>query len=339
MYELALEVTNLCNRDCIHCMRNKADVKESIPLELVADLLPQARALGMKCVSLTGGEVSLYPDLPALLDLITDFGFQFSLVTNGYRFKDRLLPLLLQPKVRGKVSAVGFSLDGARAETHDALRGKGSFKEVLEGASLCKMTGISLAFKSLINNFNKDELLDLAFLGATLSAATHNFIYPFPVPRTIRAGIQPSPEELHSLTLWIKESLGPAFQTTIEIDGYSFSQEGALFNCGQDKCLTVDHQGNLILCCNLSHAIAEAGIPTTFGAECLGNLQDISLKEGIIRHFQAATRLVEARLEHVERLNGVNQNLCFWCLTHFGKFDWLRNYPDSPWAEGVLQAS
>ena len=107
MYELALEVTNLCNRDCIHCMRNKADVKESIPLELVADLLPQARALGMKCVSLTGGEVSLYPDLPALLDLITDFGFQFSLVTNGYRFKDRLLPLLLQPKVRGKVSAVG----------------------------------------------------------------------------------------------------------------------------------------------------------------------------------------------------------------------------------------
>lgn len=339
MYEIALEVTNLCNRDCIHCMRNKADAKEAIPLELVADLLPQARALGMKCVSLTGGEVSLYPDLPDLLDLITDFGFQFGLVTNGYRFKDRLLPLLLQPKVRGKVSAVGFSLDGARAETHDALRGKGSFKEVLEGAALCKMTGISLAFKSLINNFNKDELLDLAFLGATLSAANHNFIYPFPVPRAIRAGILPSPEELHSLVLWVQGSLGQALKTNIEIDGYSYSQEGILFNCGLNKCITVDYQGNLILCCNLSHATAEAGIPTTFGGECLGNLKDLSLKEGIIRHFHAAARLVEARLEHVDRLTGVNQNPCFWCLTHFGKFDWLRNYPDSPWAEGVLQHS
>jgi MoaA/NifB/PqqE/SkfB family radical SAM enzyme len=339
MYELALEVTNLCNRDCIHCMRNKADAMEVIPLELVAALLPQARDLGMKAVSLTGGEISLYPDLPDLLDLITDFGFQFNLVTNGYRFKDRLLPLLLQPKVRGKVSAVGFSLDGARAETHDALRGKGSFKEVMEGAALCKMTGISLSFKSLINNFNKDELLDLAFLGATLSAANHHFIYPFPVPRSIRSGILLSPEELHTLSLWVTQSLGPAFKTTIEIDGYSCSQEGTLFNCGLNKCITVDYHGNLILCCNLSHATAEAGIPTTFGEECLGNLKDLSLKEGIIRHFHAAARLVEARLEHLDRLTGVNKNLCFWCLTHFGKFDWLRNYPDSPWAEGVLQQS
>jgi MoaA/NifB/PqqE/SkfB family radical SAM enzyme len=337
MYELVVEATNLCNRDCIHCMRNKADAKEAISLELVEDLLSQARALGMKSVALTGGEVALYPDLPGLLGLIAAGGFQFSLITNGFRFKDRVLPILLEPKIKRKLSSVWFSLDGSRPQTHDALRGKGSFKEVMEAATLCRMQEICTGFKSVITNFNKDELTDVALLGATLGAQDHNFIHPFPVPRAIEGGILPSPGELHDLVLWVQESLGKALKTRIGIDGYLHTQEGTLFNCGLSQDLNVDYQGNLILCCNLSHFTAEAGTPTQFGGEYLGNLKEISLKEGIIRQFHAAARLVEARLENVDGLNGLNKNPCYWCFKHFGKFDWLKNYPDSPWAAGVLQ--
>jgi MoaA/NifB/PqqE/SkfB family radical SAM enzyme len=337
MYDLVLEATSLCNRDCSHCLRNKADAKEAISLEVVEDLLFQARALGMKNVSLTGGEVALYPDLPGLLGLISAYGFQFSLITNGFRFKDRVLPHLLEPTVKKKLGSVWFSLDGARAQTHDALRGKGSFKEVMEAATLCQMTEICTGFKSVITTFNRDELTDVAILGATLGAQSHNFIYPFPVPRAIQEGVLPPPGELHDLVLWIQESLGKALKTRIGIDGYMHSKEGTLFNCSLDREVNVDFQGNLILCCNLSHFTAEAGSPTQFGGEYLGNLQEISLKEGIIRQFHAAARLVEARLNEMDRLNGLNKNPCYWCLKHFGKFDWLRNYPDSPWAEGVFQ--
>jgi MoaA/NifB/PqqE/SkfB family radical SAM enzyme len=336
MYDLVLEVTNLCNRDCIHCLRNQADAGGAISLETVATLLAQARSLAMKSVCLTGGEVAVYPDLPGLLGLIADYGFQFNLITNGFRFKNHVLPILLNPTVRKKLTSVWFSLDGARAETHDALRGKGSFKEVLEAATLCKMQGISTGFKSMITNFNKGELLEMALLGATLGAEDQNFIYPFPVPRAIRAGILPSPEELHKLVLWIRGSLEKAFKTRIGINGYTRSQEGLLFNCGLTDSIYVEYQGNIILCCNLSHFTAEDGVPTRFGGEYLGNLQEISLQEGIIRHFHAAARLVEARLQDRDNLNELTQNICYWCFKHFGKFDWLKNYPQSPWAAGVL---
>ncbi len=52
-------------------------------------------------VCLTGGEVALYPHLGDLLHLIADRGFDFTLVTNGCRFPDYVLPLLLEPQIKG----------------------------------------------------------------------------------------------------------------------------------------------------------------------------------------------------------------------------------------------
>ena len=101
---IGLEPTNTCNRSCRHCFRNKADAPGSLPLKLTDAILAQAESLGFKMVCLTGGEVALYPHLGELLHLIADRGFDFTLVTNGCRFPDYVLPLLLEPEIRERLA-------------------------------------------------------------------------------------------------------------------------------------------------------------------------------------------------------------------------------------------
>lgn len=331
-----IELTNACSRRCLHCFRNKTDPPEFLPLPLAREVLPQAKALGFRTVCLTGGEVALYPDLEEFLSLLVDHGFSFTLVTNGYRFRENLLPLLSAPKNREKLTAVCFSLDGAGADTHDALRGPGSFAEVMDGASLCQLAGLPLCFKSVITNCNKEELTGIALLGAGFDPLDHGFIHPFPSPRMLEAGVIPSPDELRKIMDWIAGSLRKAVRPKIIIEGYG--ARTTLFACPNImKNTTMDFQGNLLLCCNLSHVTREEGQPSVFGREWLGNLTEMSLREGLIRHYHGVARLMEARLRDMEELDDLTLIPCYWCLQHFGKLDWLRDYPESPWFNGVIE--
>jgi hypothetical protein len=48
-------------------------------------------------------------------------------------------------------------------------------------------------------------------------------------------------------------------------------------------------------------------------------------------------QLMAARLQDMDDLEGLTYLPCYWCMKHFGKFDWLRDYPESPWATGVVE--
>jgi MoaA/NifB/PqqE/SkfB family radical SAM enzyme len=335
MQALTLVPTNQCYRNCLHCFLNKADPWEALTLELAENILSQASSLGFCQIYLTGGEVVLYPHLEGLLRLIVDHRFGFNLMTSGFLFADRLLPLLLRHDIRQKLGHVCFSLDGARAETHEALRGKGSFPEVLAAAALCQTHNLSFALKSMITTFNRDEITQMALLGASLGAQEQMFLTTIPTPRLIEAQAILSPEELDRLTAWIVTSLAPTIKTKIGVAGYTPNK--AMNSCPHIfDCAFVDFNGNLILCCDLASMSAGDGSPTRFGAELLANLREVPLKEGLIRHFQAAVSFAEARLRSLDAWKDQPYSLCYWCYKHFGKLEWLKNYPDSPWTAGIL---
>ncbi len=336
MNSLSIELTNVCNRHCLHCIRNKADLPEHLPLELLEQVLVQGRDLGLKAVCLTGGEVALYPHLERAISLVVDHDFTFNLVTNGYRFREKVFPLLKEAKNREKLAAVCFSLDGAKPETHEALRGEGSFREVIEAATICKLEELPFSLKSVITNFNKEELLGLAMLGTTLGTMEHAFLHPFPSPLLIREGIIPSPEELRGIVHWITSTLAKALRSPITIEGCG--PRTPLFTCTNIiQGVNLDFQGHLILCCNLSHVTQENGVPSSLGREKVADLREVSLKEGLIRHLHGQAQLMEARLRDRDRLGDLTLDPCYWCFKHFGKLEWLQNFPDSPWAAGVLE--
>jgi MoaA/NifB/PqqE/SkfB family radical SAM enzyme len=335
---IILEPTNQCNRSCRHCFRNLADPPGCLSLETAADVLSQARLLGFEVVSLTGGEVALYPHLGELLRLIAESGFNFSLVTNGFRFREYVLPLLLSPEIKEQLTSVCFSLDGAQAETHDGLRGPKSFREAIEGLTLCRTHRLPISLKSVVTALNRGELTELALLGARLGAIEHAFLYPLPTPRLLREGLLPPREELDATMRWLEGNLARTLRTRVRVEGYSVA--GVILNCGHlVDALNIDYQGNLIFCCNLSHATLGDGIPTPPGGELIANLKEISLKDGIIRQFRKAAEIMEARLNGDGKPAGVSESPCYWCLKYFGKLDWLKDFPDSPWTAWLMADS
>jgi MoaA/NifB/PqqE/SkfB family radical SAM enzyme len=332
---IVLEPTNLCNRSCRHCLCNRSDPPAVLPLDLADSVLAQAAALGFKMVALTGGEVALYPHLQELLRLIVARGFYFNLVTNGFRFREQVLPLLREPGVREHLTSVCFSLDGAQAKTHDGLRGPKSFREVVEGLALCRTLQIPSALKSVLTTLNLGELTELALLGARLGATEHAFLYPLPTPRLIRDGLLPTPERLNETARWIKLNLAGALRTRIRVEGYAV--DGIFLNCGHlVDALHVDFAGNLIFCCTISHITMGDGIPTPPGRELVADLKEVSLKEAIVRQFYRASKLMEARL-YDSGGGGLDDTPCHWCLKYFGKLDWLLEFPDSPWKAWLLK--
>jgi MoaA/NifB/PqqE/SkfB family radical SAM enzyme len=335
MKHIVLEPTNRCNRSCRYCFRNKADPPGFLPLKIAESILSQAAALGFKMVCLTGGEVALYPHLGDLLHLTVAQGFDFTLVTNGYRFPAYILPLLLEPDLKERLASVSFSLDGVRAETHDGLRGLKSFREVLEGMTLCRNHQLPFSLKSVITNSNRGELTELALLGARLGAGEHDFLYPFPTPTFIKDGLLPSPQEVQDTVHWIQDNLMGVICNKITLNGHSVG--GGILDCGQlVDFLNIDYQGNLIFCCTLSHMTVGDGTPTSFSGELVADLKEVSLKEGIVRQFRKATEVMEARLNLNDNSEGISETPCHWCLKYFGKLGWLKEFPDSPWTAWLM---
>ncbi len=113
--------------------------------------------------------------------------------------------------------------------------------------------------------------------------------------------------------------------------------DGVVLNCGHlVDYLNVDYQGNLIFCCALSHTTQGEGVPTSFGSELVADLKEVPLKEAIVRQFHKAAEVVEARLNGGGRNHGISPTPCLWCLQYFGKLDWLKDFPDSPWTTWLL---
>ncbi len=333
---IVLELTNLCNRSCRHCFRNLEDPPGSLPLKTAEAILSQAEPLGFKHVGLTGGEIALYPHLGELLRLIAARGFRFNLVTNGFQFREQVLPLLLEPEVQPKLTSVCFSLDGARAESHDGLRGAKSFREVIDGITLCRNHHLPVALKSMITTLNQDELTELALLGARLGASVHSFLYPLPTPRLLREGLMPPRDQLNSIAHWINHNLAGAVRTKVRVEG--FAVDGIFLDCGHlVDGLNVDYQGKLIFCCTISHITMGDGVPTPPGRELVADLNHVSLKEGIVRQFRKASEFMEARLGDGMNPEGISDTPCYWCLRHFGKLAWLKDFPDSPWTQWLME--
>jgi MoaA/NifB/PqqE/SkfB family radical SAM enzyme len=113
-----LFATTRCDSRCVMCDIPRRSADYEFTTADFRSLLEQFVALGVAGVALTGGEVTLRPDIHELLDLSRRAGLDTILVTNGLtleRHIDRIVEL--------GVGTVNVSLDGADPATHDAIRG------------------------------------------------------------------------------------------------------------------------------------------------------------------------------------------------------------------------
>lgn len=336
MPTVAIGITNVCNLDCIHCLRDKVESKVSISMDLFKKIIDQIAELGIKRVSLTGGEPSLHPNFGKLLTYLVEKDMEFNFVTNGWEFKERVLPIFLEPAVKRYLQNICFSIDGASAKTHDALRGKGSFREVIKAANLCRLKGIPISIKTVLTNINKNEVMEIALLGTSLETTKHSFIALTPTPRAIEKGIIPRSSEMKEIFSFITGTLMPAMKTQVNIEG-AWGLSTPVFNCNAYlQIYDIDYLGNLLFCCNLSH-VRNGDKPSEIGREFLADLNNESLEKGIAEHYQVLAQFTRDRLK--DALGGylLTRFPCWWCLQYFDKVDWLENYPESEFYQLVKE--
>jgi radical SAM protein with 4Fe4S-binding SPASM domain len=124
-------LTNACNLRCQHCyQRADKPTPDELSTEEAKRIIDQLYESNVSSIAFSGGEPMMRPDFYELAQYAANKGFYVSVATNG--------TLLTRQNVkRLKEAGVGYvevSLDGARAETHDAFRGvEGAFDRTVHG--------------------------------------------------------------------------------------------------------------------------------------------------------------------------------------------------------------
>ncbi len=154
------ETTAGCNLRCTHCRR--LDVMDAVS----RDDMDTARAKAFiddisshykPILVLSGGEPLFRNDILELAAHARDRGLRVALATNGTLVTRQKAKEI---KVAG-IARVSISLDGARPESHDRMRGEGNFVRALEGFRHLSEEGVSLQVNMTVTRHNAHELPEL----------------------------------------------------------------------------------------------------------------------------------------------------------------------------------
>ncbi len=148
------EITLKCNLACSHCgsRAGQARTKE-LSTDEALDLVQQMAEVGIKEVTLIGGEAFLRPDWLEIAAAINQAGMRCTMTTGGYGIT---LETARKMKQAG-IATVSVSIDGLE-ETHDRLRGrKGAWKYAFKTMSHLKEVGIPFGCNTQINRLSAPE--------------------------------------------------------------------------------------------------------------------------------------------------------------------------------------
>ncbi len=133
-----LEVTQRCNLNCSYCFADSHCQNMPDPdLGVVRSWYETVLATGHPCnIQISGGEPTLRDDLPAIIALGRELGFEFiQLNTNGLRLAQD--PSFAKCLKDAGLSSVFLQFDGISDDVYRNLRGKALLKTKLEAIRIC----------------------------------------------------------------------------------------------------------------------------------------------------------------------------------------------------------
>ncbi|MBF0300766.1 MAG: radical SAM protein [Oligoflexia bacterium] len=148
-FAVSWHVTDHCNACCHYC-DHRFRKTEDLPTADMIKILNSLQLARIKMVMFSGGEPLLRQDLDQLVSLAKSLGMFVAVSTNGSLLKKRI-------ELMKQFNFIKISLDGD-LDTHDGIRGSGSFAHVLSAIELCKSFKIPLRLSSVICNENALKL-------------------------------------------------------------------------------------------------------------------------------------------------------------------------------------
>ncbi|MCB9507248.1 MAG: radical SAM protein [Myxococcales bacterium] len=317
---IAFHVTDRCQLNCDHCLRDPARRPVDIDVDLVARVLDQAvRDYAAHEVALTGGEPTLHPRFLDIVDVIVERDLAWHFVTNGLRLERVLPSILAVPARRAGLTAVDLSLDGATEATHDGIRGAGSFRGVLAAAALCQANGVPFVLQMAVNRRNIDEIEQLALMAAQLGAGRVSFEMTQPTGTLLDASLRVDASAARRARERV-EQMNAALAIPVSFsDGFPAPSPFVMCEAFTSEVLHVDVEGNLNLCCR------HAGIPSDGPpADRIADLRTTSLVDAHRLMMAMTAGAIAQRLDAIAagEVRGWDTSPCNFCLKCFGKPHW-----------------
>jgi MoaA/NifB/PqqE/SkfB family radical SAM enzyme len=181
-YSLTWAVNHACNLRCTHCYDAVPYKRHDMSTHQALEVIDHLYRAGITFIVFSGGEPFLRKDLLDLMAHCRSEGIGIGARANGTRISQETAWRLRELEI----SVVGISFDGATEETHDAVRGTGSFRATLRGLRALVTAGIRAQMEVVLSRSNAHEALKFIEVGESLGASEVNFSAMTPQGRGAR---------------------------------------------------------------------------------------------------------------------------------------------------------
>ncbi len=177
-YKIDLALTYGCNNACSHCYNENnrfglPSFRKNDWFKVIDKLVFE----GIPHLILTGGEATLHPDLPEIIEYSNKKGMVVGLNTNGRRLSDKNYMGILKEK---GLNHVQFTLGSHLPEEHNQIMGAMSFEQTVTGIKNALDSGIHVITNTTIVQKNKEylpEFIDFLFDLGIRTFAMNGLIY------------------------------------------------------------------------------------------------------------------------------------------------------------------
>lgn len=263
-------VTARCNLSCTHCYAQRFRGQRELDSGEALALLIEAAGLGVGWLGLAGGEPLMRPDIRQIIEKSQALGMSVGIVTNGDPVTEEMARFISEHQV-----SISVSLDGARPETHDRRRGRGSFERAIGAICRLREAGASYKPAMALGQDNHAEVEDYVELARRSGARAACII---PVMPSGRAGIDNvlTPVQMSEALV---RAARKADSVGIELQPWCTpfaplvvpSLEGSAGSCRSSHSMDIDPGGNALLCDVLDIAISsvrDGGLASAWKKHC-----------------------------------------------------------------------
>jgi radical SAM protein with 4Fe4S-binding SPASM domain len=264
-------LTQRCQLECVHCYTSSSPYlpkEDELPVERWIQLVDDFANNGGQKILFTGGEALVYPGATAIMRRAHDRGLEVTLFSNGI-----LIPRYIN-ELKETADIVQISIDGPGEESHDAIRGPGSFKKAMRAIHMLLDAGIDTRMSTTIMMNNWPAIRDgLPKLISEFENTKLSFRISYGVMAHGRGESLDHSLDSAAVRRFVDDLLSRVKTSENRYNGPTVVQK--ITGCGYAEQLVVSHDGTVYPCHLLSGA--------------LGHIDDLPLRD-ITRYLSRTAR-------------------------------------------------
>jgi len=169
-YRMDLALTYRCNNDCSHCYNARSRTFPEMNLAQWKQVIDKVWSLSIPHIVFTGGEPTLYKDLPELVRYAEEKGLITGLNTNGRRLADKSF---LDKLINAGLDHVQITLESHDPIVHNCMvNARGAWEDTVSGLKNVLGTNLYLMTNTTMLVHNASTIADTLHFLADLGVPT-----------------------------------------------------------------------------------------------------------------------------------------------------------------------